>query len=293
MKQAIGFFDKYISKDRTIDLLVTRFKPDLETVKDKIEDASWFPDECSRCGEMKTACLMYKFSEQEEYIRVSNQKSLCPDCETNDLSKEVQLAYDNLEKNHLRHSWYHVDPNLATRFDQYETYNKCTITALKTSMTYVKKILAGEKKSLLLMGNPGTGKTFLAQAIAKELDEKGLMVGYISAVDLFKKIKATFDGRGTEERLFKEMRALDVLIIDDVGVETVKRNQEVSWTITKWTEIVENRLNLANVYTTNMNDTNIHEAVGERATSRLYENTLFIDLFTDDYRKTRKKLTAL
>ncbi|HET6872602.1 MAG TPA: hypothetical protein VFH42_06385, partial [Sporolactobacillaceae bacterium] len=62
----------------------------------------------------------------------------------------------------------------------------------------------------------------------------------------------------------------------------------VSWTVTEWTRLIELRTGKSTVYTTNLDDFELPKVIGNRAFSRMYDNTLFIDLFTDDYRKRLK-----
>jgi DNA replication protein DnaC len=82
------------------------------------------------------------------------------------------------------------------------------------------------------------------------------------------------------------MKKLDLLIIDDMGVETTKIN-DVGWTVRTWNEIIDARMGMANIWTTNLDDGSLSEVVGPRTHSRMYEDTRFVDLFTDDYRKTK------
>ena len=73
------------------------------------------------------------------------------------------------------------------------------------------------KKSLLLIGGTGLGKTFLSTCVAKRLLMSGKSVIYISAVDFFKRIeKSRFDSTDSDIRMFENC---DLLIIDDLGTE--------------------------------------------------------------------------
>ena len=135
-----------------------------------------------------------------------------------------------------------------------------------------------------MMGTTGTGKTHLSKAIARTLKAKGLSVAFVEAIELFNMIKGTFGNDRAKQRLLDQYKTFDVVFIDDVGLET-KKIDEVSWSVSEWTGLINAREGKATVWTTNLDDDGLGEVIGKRSFSRMYVNTRFIDLFTDDYRR--------
>lgn len=261
--------------------MLFNIRPDL---KGKAEDVSLTKFKCSQCGELTIDGWEYRSGEKVESLTAAQT---CNSCGTKELSRQVTEELLQKRDNNLVANWWYMDEKETAGFKNYTPRNECTKEAKQRAIYYAQGFSQDSliEKNLLIMGNPGTGKTHLSKAIARTLKARGFKVGYISAVDLFNKIKATFNN-GSSERLYEEMKKLDLFVIDDVGVETTKIN-DVSWTIRTWTEIIDTRLGLANIWTTNLDDASLGDVVGQRACSRMYEDTRFIDLFTDDYRKTK------
>ncbi|HHT96606.1 MAG TPA: ATP-binding protein [Clostridiales bacterium] len=94
-------------------------------------------------------------------------------------------------------------------------------------VSYVKGFINDfehKKDNLLLMGNTGVGKTFLANCIAKELLDKGFIVVYLTAFRLFdilERYKFNKDqaAQYNIHNQFKYILDCDLLIIDDLGTE--------------------------------------------------------------------------
>lgn len=258
-------------------------KPELKE-KVNVDDVKLIKFECSQCKGKTIDGWEFEFEGSKQQITAA---TVCNSCGTKELSRQVTIELDEKRVGQLISNWWYMNDKEQSGFKNYIDTTKCTQEAKKNAIAYTQLFSTKslKEKNLLIMGNPGTGKTHLSKAIARTLRARGFKVGYIPAVDLFNKIKATYD-TGQTERLFKEMKELDLLVIDDMGVETTKVN-DVSWTIRTWTEIIDARLGLTNIWTTNLEDTNLGNIVGQRAFSRMYEDTRFIDLFTDDYRKTK------
>src|SRR5699024_368901 len=81
----------------------------------------------------------------------------------------------------------------------------------------------GEAKgNILLTGNTGVGKTFLANCIAKELMDRYYSVIYLSSGDLFDIFpKWKFDSQAEEgmKDMYEYILDCDLLVIDDLGTE--------------------------------------------------------------------------
>lgn len=81
----------------------------------------------------------------------------------------------------------------------------------------------GEKKNLIFMGNPGVGKTHLANAIGIEALKKGYKVFFIHANDMVSRLVAA-KGDDSYFTVLKQFLQVDLLIIDEVGFKKIPLN---------------------------------------------------------------------
>ena len=84
----------------------------------------------------------------------------------------------------------------------------------------VRELLRGEyigkRENLLLVGNPGTGKTHLASALGFAACTQGKRVRFMTTTGLVTQLLEQRETR-TLQRLHKQLERLDVLIFDELG----------------------------------------------------------------------------
>lgn len=154
------------------------------------------------------------------------------------------------------------------------TYQELAREALAGARRFVENYLADKHcRGILFTGGTGSGKTFLAAAIANELLEHGVQVLFVVVPDLLDEIRASYDrtpdpDRGSELELMAAARSAEVLILDDLGAHNY-----TDWTRNKIYSIVNYRLNnkLPMVITTNLFGEELESHLGERTTSRIVQ----------------------
>jgi DNA replication protein DnaC len=148
-------------------------------------------------------------------------------------------------------------------------------------LSNMQKVVAGCKNfirhfnksrdNLLLLGNTGVGKTFLANCIAKELLDRGYTVIYLTAFRLFDILEKNKFGRDEDSAYeasnqFDYILDCDLLIIDDLGTELNN-----AFTNSQLYLIINERLlkQKSTIISTNLSLTNINTIYGERIFSRI------------------------
>ena len=102
---------------------------------------------------------------------------------------------------------------LGKTFDDYKVdkFNQDAVTFAKN----FKRFNCGA----YFFGECGTGKTFLAALMAQDFLQDGKSVLFAKVPSLLDDIKATFNGNGTELDLLDELRAANLVVLDDFGME--------------------------------------------------------------------------
>lgn len=140
---------------------------------------------------------------------------------------------------------------------------------------------------LLFTGSVGSGKTFLAAAIANALTEKEREVLFLVVPDLLDELRGTYDARSerTELDLLDSARSIPILILDDLGAHNY-----TEWVRNRLYTIINYRLNeqLPTVITTNLSLDEMEEYLGERTTSRLVQMTRIFRLTREQDIRLRK-----
>jgi len=113
-----------------------------------------------------------------------------------------------------------------------------------------------DNSGLLLYGVPGCGKTYLASAIANELNKRGLTSMAISVARILRIIQDSYGYDGPtheptvgETEILDAVRNVDLLILDDLGVEN-----RTSWSYDKLYHIIDTRYSAGKplIVTTNL-----------------------------------------
>ncbi|HVT77907.1 MAG TPA: ATP-binding protein [Acidimicrobiales bacterium] len=135
--------------------------------------------------------------------------------------------------------------------------------------------------ALVIYGPTGTGKTRLMYAVARQLVADGAHVELWPVVQLLTAARASFDTGGATDRAAAAAR-VDVLGLDDLGAERV-----TDWTRELLHSIIDARWQHARptIATTNVTAEALSDAVGERATSRLWHNATLVGVLGGDRRR--------
>lgn len=173
---------------------------------------------------------------------------------------------------------------------KYETQTKAKQAAVDFITEYTGK------ESLVLAGVPGIGKSHLSYAINKAIRSKGYKTLFIKSTDLLDAIKETYNYRSdvSQEQIFKMLDKLDLLVLDDLGGEYEKKNNDENetWASDILYKVVDMRLGKSLVTTTNYSESELVNKYGtvqgSRIVSRMMENATAIRVEGEDLRRKER-----
>jgi len=143
-------------------------------------------------------------------------------------------------------------------------------------------------ENLLLYGPTGLGKSFLSNCIAKELLDKGKIVLYTSAGNLFKMVEAERFNRNNQTAnadVLSLVFDVDLLIIDDLGTEF-----STSVTNSELFNFINTRLlnKKSTIISTNLAPRDFEGIYSDRITSRLFGEYTLLRFIGEDIRIAKK-----
>jgi DNA replication protein DnaC len=194
----------------------------------------------------------------------------------------------------------------------FENFNHLGEQELKSVLSAVKKYAdefdpLGPFPGLLLIGEPGTGKTHLAVAALRRIMQKGFEGVFTDYQTLLDRIRAGYDSSSNSSNKEAYRMALDseVLLLDDLGAHRV-----TGWVEDTVASVITHRCNQrkALIATTNLPDGDagsaivqkgpvgmeyrrtLAEHIGARARSRLFEMCTVLRMpLVEDYRIRKAK----
>lgn len=125
------------------------------------------------------------------------------------------------ERNHLKKYWINQMP------EHLHTVSLKQIDKKKESADYLRALsevtmnLIDSQEGLFLYGAVGTGKTYLAACIANYYARKGNTVVFVQTSSWISRMKGMLNDPDGFERDLEMLKRADVVILDDIGAESV------------------------------------------------------------------------
>ncbi len=154
----------------------------------------------------------------------------------------------------------------------------------KFAKEFCEKFPKVARKNVILSGKTGTGKTYLACEMARWLMKKQIPVTLLTANMLSKKLLDIFLSKEDSDTLEEILIQQDVLVIDDLGSEPMRKNVTVEYLLTLLNErIITGK---TTIITTNLDFTDLQERYSDRIMSRLADEKNFfrIEMVNTDKR---------
>ncbi len=168
-------------------------------------------------------------------------------------------------------------------------------------LQYMKRVYATGKRfaetfdqtkgNLLLMGNAGTGKTYLSSCIANLALSRGKTVYYQSAFRLFDLLERLKFGRCQEneieeaEAVSRQIAEADLLVLDDLGTEFISAYSTAALFDLVNTRQIQGKSTLLS---TNLSFDGLEQLYSKRLTSRLWGDFEIIRFLGQDLRMQKR-----
>lgn len=191
-------------------------------------------------------------------------------------SKNKQNAKEKRQKIFKKYSLINKDLEKAT-FDSYIPNHKSQEYAKKVALRFVDIFALDNPKGIIFTGKYGIGKSHLAKVMADGVMNKGYDSIFISVPKLLTKFRTSYnkDSNVSEGEIIDALNTVDLLVLDDLGSE-----KTTDWASEKLFEIVDHRQGMHTIYTSNLNEDELFNKLGERNASRIINrdtNVILID----------------
>lgn len=216
----------------------------------------------------------------------------CPEC--NRLEREREEAEAKAREEAARQQRIEARLNLAgiprgfrdRTFDSYVTETDEQRRALEIARAYADDFWIKHAKdggSLVFGGQPGTGKSHLALAIAQQVMRRGTAM-YLDAMDLVRKVRSTWSREATmsEDAVLRQLGLeIDLLVIDEIGVQRGTEDEQMILF-----DVLNRRYRdmRPTILLTNLTGRAMAEFLGLRLMDRLKERAVFVPFMWESYR---------
>lgn len=207
-------------------------------------------------------------------------------CLKNLISKHIG-ANSNLTEFMRGQTFDKFDMSLfANQGDNSQRVLKVMQTVCDSAMTFAESFDITHD-NMLLLGNAGTGKTFVSSCIANRALERGKTVYYQTAFKLFEIFESSKFNREDDEApgIVKYVYDVDLLIIDDLGTEFVTQ-----FTSAALFDIINTRITAgkSTIISTNLDFETLSEKYSQRIASRFIGEYKILQTLGEDIRKLKR-----
>lgn len=133
---------------------------------------------------------------------------------------------------------------------------------------YADRFPYAEKRNILITGECGLGKTFLLDAVANRVQDRGFSVLRLTAFQMLEIMRAYHLGEDTEGA-FRNMLNCPLLLVDDLGTEPMMRNITRDYLFL----LLNEREDRHTAFATNLELSQIVDRYGERIFSRMVDRS--------------------
>jgi DNA replication protein DnaC len=208
------------------------------------------------------------FSTPEEYLQWQAEEAR---------KDSIKINQQNLKTraNKLTGSANIGKKHACCTFDNYQLCENSSLQkgALEVCRYYAESFAAqhGLARGMVLYGSTGTGKNHLATAIVNHVLNDGYSTSIIKVSDLMGKFRQAYGRENglTEDKLFKQLQQLDLLVIDEVGLSHNSVDERV-----QLNRVIDNRVLAVKptIVISNLDVDGLKQTLGAAIFDRLTEN---------------------
>ncbi|SXG03923.1 putative replication protein [Klebsiella variicola] len=182
------------------------------------------------------------------------------------------------------------DLHRGCTFANYQVESDGQRRALSMAKSYAQQFGLGFA-SFVFSGAPGTGKNHLAAAIGNHLLAGGRSVLVVTIPDLMLGVRECYDGGQSEASLLDDLCHVDLLILDEVGIQRGSSGEKVILN-----QVIDRRLSSMRPVgiLTNLNYDSLKETLGMRILDRLQmDGGMWVNFEWDSYRKNVRHMRVV
>ena len=150
----------------------------------------------------------------ENIIEQASQKNLSP-LQTIERLIDIEIEERNRARMALRFKQSRLDTKVT--IDQFDfNYHKSRQTQKSVILNLMDLDFVENKKDIIMIGNPGTGKSYLVKCIAFAATQAGIKTLFTTAMDMVNHLIAAEADHNLLKKL-KYYQSPDILVVDEIG----------------------------------------------------------------------------